>query len=225
MTQPLPWSHSALESFDTCARQYEEVKVLRNFKDRKNAAALWGDTFHKAAETYIRSHGAIQPVEMQPYVAYLERFINRAGTTLPECRYALDKQLRPCDFFSPNVWVRGVLDVLTRNGSTAWVDDHKTGANRKNDRQQLQIFALLVFYHHPEIDCCHTAFHWLQCSAKDPETFYRSQIAELWEALTPKLQRYAAAFHAGIFPPHPSGLCKRHCVVNTCEYWGVGTQR
>lgn len=229
--KPVAWSHSALAAFETCPRQYEEVKVLRHFQDTKNPASMWGDKFHDAAEAFIKGvtgAGPLHPLpaEMLPYSGYLAQFIGRPGITLAEQEYALDLKLRPCQFFDDGVWCRGIIDVLTLNGTVAHVDDHKTGKNRKKDMQQLIIFALLTFYHHPEVQTCHTAFHWVQFgydeSAKDRETFYRHQIPQLWETLVPKLQRFKAAFDAGIFPPKSSGLCKKFCVVDTCEYWGGG---
>jgi PD-(D/E)XK nuclease superfamily len=227
MPIPLPWSHSALEAFQTCPRQYEEVKVLRHFKDEKGPASLWGDMVHRAGEQFI-ADGVPLPPNVVQYLAYFQTYTQRPGVTEAERKYALDRQLQPCDFFAPTVWVRGVLDVLTRDGTVAWIDDHKTG-KRKSDRQQLVISALLVFYHHPEIETCHTAFHWLQqgfdAAAQDRETFTRAQMPALWTGLLPKLQRYKAAFDAGVFPPKPCGLCKAHCVVNTCEYWGSGSRR
>jgi hypothetical protein len=232
--KPLAWSHSALSAFDTCPRQYEEVKVLRNYQEKANDAGLWGDRFHKAAEAFIRGvtgAGPLAPLsgEMLQYSGYLAQFIGRPGKTLAEQEYALDMKLQPCAFFDKDVWCRAIIDVLTINGTVAQIDDHKTGKNRKKDMQQLIIFALQTFYHHPEVQTCHTAFHWVQYgydeSAKDRETFYRHQIPELWQTLVPKLQRYKAAFDAGIFPPKSSGLCKKHCVVETCEYWGNGSRR
>lgn len=225
MATPLPWSHTALNGFETCARQFEEVKVLRHYQDVKNDAALWGDNFHKACEQYIGAEVAgttiALPEILTGYHSYVRQFIDRPGNTFVERKYALDRGVQPCDFFAPSVWCRGIIDVLTLEGSVAWVDDHKTG-KRKKEMQQLIIFALLVFYHHPEIDLVHTAFHWIKTDEKDSETFHRSQIAELWATLTPKLERYKAAFHSGIFPPRPSGLCKKHCPVETCEYHGGG---
>jgi hypothetical protein len=229
MATPLPWSHTALNGFETCARQFEEVKVLRNYQDTQNEAALWGDAFHKAAEKWIGAEVAGAPIPLpdivQNYHGYLRQFVDRPGDTYVERQYALDRQLAPCDFLDPpgtkRVWCRGIIDVLTLLGKEAWVDDHKTG-KRKVDNQQLVIFALLVFYHHPEIETVHTAFHWVKTNEKDSKSFHRSQIAELWATLTPKLERYKAAFHSGIFPPRPSGLCKRHCPVDTCEYHGGG---
>lgn len=219
--RPLPWSHSSLNGFETCARQYEELKVLRNFQDQKNPASLWGDEFHKAAEKYLKGEAQL-PSNMLQYKEYLDKFLARDGVILVEQEYALNSRLQPCGFHSEEVWGRGIIDVLTINKPIAWVDDHKTGANRKKDMQQLIIFALLTFYHHPEVRTCHTAYHWLQHGAMDTETFYRHQIPELWATLVPKLQRYKRAFDAGIFQPTPSGLCKKHCAVETCEYWGSG---
>src|SRR5258705_63976 len=130
----------------------------------------------------------------------------------------------------PLPWTHSKLEAFgncagqSEEGTVSDVDDPKTGKNRKKDMQQLIIFALMVFYHHPEITTCRTAFHWIQHgfteAANDRETFYRHQIPDLWTTLIPKLQRYKAAFDAGIFPPKSSGLCKKHCVVQTCEYWG-----
>ncbi len=222
MAKILPWSHSSLEGFNTCPRQYEEIKVLHNFQDQKNEASLWGDEFHTAAEKYLK--GGPLPANMSQYKNYLDAFVIRAkpGVLLAEQKYGLDVGLHPCDFMGDDVWARGIIDVLTLIGPTAYVDDHKTGKNRKKDMQQLIIFALLTFYHHPEITTAHTCFHWLQLGAKDPETFYRHQIPEMWATLIPKLQGYKQAFDRGIFPAKPSGLCKRHCAVETCEYWGSG---
>lgn len=250
MATPNPWSHSAISQFETCGRQYEEIKVLRNFQDQKNPASLWGDEFHKAAERWIKgmvglpadldvdsklAHLALTdalPANMVQYKDYLTQFIVRPGVTLAEQEYAINKLLQPTEFFAPDVWGRGIIDVLTLDGDVAWVDDHKTGKNRKKDMQQLIIFALLTFIHHPQINTVHTAFHWLQLGAKDTETFYRHEIDSLWcgypatkdraawEGLVPKLERYAKAFHVGVFQPRKSGLCGRWCAVKTCEYWG-----
>lgn len=229
--KPLPWSHSTLAGFDTCPRQYEELKVLRNFQDQKNPASLWGDEFHTAAEKFLKLGVdswplavSSLPANMSQYEPYLKKFLTRPGTLLAEQEYGLDVGLQPCAFNGPTVWMRGIIDVLTLDGTVAYVDDHKTGKNRKKDMQQLIIFSLLTFYHHPQINTAHCAFHWLQLDAIDVETFYRHQIPELWATLVPKLQRYKRAFDVGIFPPKPSGLCRKHCAVETCEYIG-GSRR
>lgn len=223
MARPLPWSHSSLSGFDTCPRQYEEIKVLRNYQDKKNEASLWGDEFHTEAEKYIGAGGGALPANMEKHRQYLDQFIGLPGTTLVEQELGLNERLQPCAFLGDDVWMRGIIDFLNIQDTTARVADHKTG-KRKKDPQQLIIFALLVFYHHPQVMACHTAFHWVQfgMDAVDREVYYRHQIPELWHTLMPKLKDYRDAFHRGVFPPKPSGLCKRHCAVDSCEYFGRG---
>lgn len=218
---PLPWSHSSLVTHSTCPRQFEEIKVLRNFQDQKNEASLWGDEVHRAFETHLNAPDAPLPANMQMYNDYIAQFYPQSGETLlVEQQYGLNRKLMPTDFYAKDVWARGIIDVLRLKGNVAKVDDHKTGKNRKKDMQQLIIFALMTFYHHAEIAVVHCTFHWTQLNAKDTETFYRHQIPELWHQLMPKLEAYAKSFHTGIFPPKSSGLCKRHCAVKTCEYFG-----
>lgn len=224
MTKPLPWSHSNLQAFTTCPRQFEEVKVLRHFQDKKNEAALWGDEFHKAAEKYIKAGktDGLLSATFESYRDYLNFYITRPGVTYCEQMLGISRQLQPCGFYDKdNIWCRGIIDVLTLDGSVAYVDDHKTG-KRKKDMQQLIIFALLAFYHHSHIQTAVTSYRWVAEGSTDTETFVRSQIPDLWNEILPKLDRYKRAFHSGIFPANPSGLCAKYCPVNTCEYFGRG---
>lgn len=229
--KPLPWSHSTLSGFMTCARQYEEIKVLRNFQDKKNDASLWGDEAHKAFEKYLQLRGgelgrASLPTSMHQYLPYLDGYLTLPGQLLPEQEYGLNVRLQPTGFLADDVWCRGIIDVLVLNEDTALVADHKTGRNRKKDMQQLIVFALLTFYHHPQVQVCNTRFCWLQHDPSgkcvDAEIFTRDQIPYLWNTLVPKLRLYKHAFDVGVFPPKPSGLCKKHCAVETCEYHGGG---
>jgi len=200
--------------------------VLRNFQDLKNPNSLWGDAFHKAAELFIRNtiDGVLasMPGDMTKYIPYLMEFVDRPGITQVERKYGLNIKLQSVDFFDKDIWLRAVLDVETLHGTTAWVDDHKTGLKRKKDMQQLIIFALQTFYHHPQINTVHVSYRWVKLGAMDVETFYRHQIPEMWETLVPRLKNYQHAFHVGVFNPNPSGLCIAHCPVTTCEFWGVG---
>jgi ATP-dependent exoDNAse (exonuclease V) beta subunit len=51
------------------------------------------------------------------------------GDKLCEYKMGLTKNLEPCDFFSQDVWWRGIADliVLNEEKETAFVVDYKTG--------------------------------------------------------------------------------------------------
>ncbi len=53
MTTPLPWSHSSLQGFDTCPRQYEEIKEEAEKSGRYGKRAE-----EVAARTVLKQHKA-----------------------------------------------------------------------------------------------------------------------------------------------------------------------
>jgi hypothetical protein len=127
MTLPGPWSYSSLKKFKTCPKQFAEVKVFRNFKEPEfTEATLYGKEFHTAAEKYIRD--GIPLPEAFAYVrSHLDTLRNIEGEKFCEVEMGLTKDLTPCGFRDPNVWARGVADLLivNRKKGIARVVDYK----------------------------------------------------------------------------------------------------
>lgn len=244
--KPIAWSHSAMSDFLNCPKQFYHKRIAKDVVDTQGEAALWGDRVHMWFEAQIAYHtgateqavealarltgtspelaevsAALQGLETEfgRYQGFLTSiFKNCPGQILAERQYAIDKALRPCDWFGPQVWCRGIIDVLHLNGDFAEALDWKTG-KRKPNSKQLKLFALMVFIHHPEVQTCKTEFVWLATMEKDEEVFHRSQEAELWQEFLPDLARYNAAFKQEMWLPRKSGLCRGWCPVTTCEFW------
>jgi hypothetical protein len=234
--KPLPWSHSALSDFLNCAKQYFHKRIAKDVVDEQGEAALWGDQVHKFFEASILQFNGMKPQAdeiwatlklqgMDPdesfktYLPYLEAVLAiPCDAIYPERQYALDKALKPCDWFAKEVWCRGIIDVLIVKGDRAYALDWKTG-KRKPDSKQLMLFALLVFIHHPEIQSVKTEFVWLKTGERDGATYTREQEAEMWQAYLPDLARYNAAFKQDMWIPRKSGLCRGWCPVTSCEFW------
>ena len=53
------------------------------------------------------------------------------------------------------------------------------------------------------------------------ESYNRGQISVLWEQWRGRHDRMKVALNTGVWNPHPSGLCYRHCVVSECIYNGA----
>lgn len=220
---PLPWSHSSLEKFVSCPKQFYHIKVVKDVKDSKGEAAIWGDRVHKAFETYLRSGGETPLAEeFKQYQDYLDRLLLGAGKLYVEQQFALDSKLRPCDWDS--AWVRGIADVLHVHGHTARALDHKTGKT-KPDSRQLVLMALLVFYHFPEVLRCKTGFMWLKTGENTIRTYKREEIPDMWGKFLADLQQYKQAFNTDTWQARQSGLCNGWCPVEKCEHWKQGKRK
>jgi hypothetical protein len=217
MNKPLPWSHSSLTTYTSCPKKFYHIKVVKDTPDSTNEAAIWGNNLHLALEERLKDKKPL-PEEMMMYEPYAAAIEKRAGKMYIEQQLAITKNCEPCDWMSPDVWCRGIVDVLHIDGNVAWVLDHKTG-KRKPDSKQLALFALLVFYHYPEVTECNTAFMWLKTMERDTEKFTVDQIPELWDKFLPDLKQYNMSFKKDMWTARTSGLCRGWCPVKTCQFY------
>jgi hypothetical protein len=217
--KPLPLSHSNLDKFKTCPKQFHEVKVLKRFKDTKGEAAVWGDYVHVEFERYLKAKGEAElPENLLQYKSYLDGILSKPGEIIVEAQLAVNTSFAECDFFAPNVFMRGYADVLRILGNKAWILDHKTG-KRKADSRQMKMMALLVFALHPYIEHIRVGFAWLQDGVNDAEEFKRSDWNKLLNEFLPDIVQYRDAFCNDVWQPRQSGLCHGWCPVNDCEFW------
>lgn len=224
---PKPWSHSALQAYMNCPKAYYETRVAKSVVELPNAGGTWGNYVHEEFEKYLNSYKArthydsdlyALPTDLVQYLPYLDAITALPGTMHVECKYAINAQQQPCDYFAPDVWCRVIIDVLHVDGQRAHIIDHKTG-KRKLDTRQLMLSALVVFAHHPQVKVTKTGFCWLKDQKADYETYVRAEIGGLWEEFIPDLTRYMRSAQTMTFGPRPSGLCNGWCPVTKCEFW------
>lgn len=218
MTKPVAWSYTALTSFENCPRQFYHIKVKKDVPDPPGEAALWGQRVHKAFEERLRD-GVCFPDTLAGFEKYARLFGGIPGTLLVEQQIALTKDFKPTAWFGKDVWVRAVLDVAVVNGRKAMVADWKTG-KRKPDSAQMKLFAGVAFELYPEVEIVDTTFVWLPDKKLDRETFKREDKSSIWQEFAPRVLRLENAHKTGDWPPRPSGLCRKHCAVLSCEHNG-----
>lgn len=215
--RPLPVSHSSLDKFETCPRQYHEVKVIKRYKDTQGVEALWGDYVHVSMEHYLKGDRDL-PHDLTGYKPYLDAILAQEGTLHVELSLAINKRLEVCGFDDPDVFIRGYADFVRIRGNKAWAGDHKTGKQKFNSKQ-MKLMALLIFYHFPEVDWIRVGFFWLKVDKRDTDTFIRGQLDDLWGEFMPSLTQYRQAFKEDVWQPRQSGLCYGFCPVTQCEFW------
>jgi len=215
-----PWSYSTLDKFETCARQFHEVKVVKSVVEPETEWQLWGKEVHTSFEDCINSNGVVPlPDKMKHWRPLIDKVLAMKGTTiLTEVAVALDGNFRSVEWDSPTCWTRGVIDVLVLGKTSALVIDWKSG--KRKPTEQLDLYAAYIFALYPHIKIVHTAAVWLQDKKIDKKTIKRSETYAIWQGFIERAARLRAAYQHDAWPPRPSGLCKRHCVVTACAYNG-----
>jgi hypothetical protein len=153
-----------------------------------------------------------------------ERFVaplrGLTGTMLCEQKMGIRADFSPCDFFDPEVWFRGVPDVLVVNGETARVGDWKTGkSSRYADTAQLELMAGMVFAHYPDVQRVKGALIFLVANDVVKADYTRDQFAEIMSKWAGKASQIEAAVESGVWNPRKGPLCK-FCPVSAdvCEF-------
>ena len=215
--KPQAWSHTALDTFENCPKQFYETKVAKRWPTETTQAMTWGRDVHKAFENRLL-YSTPLPADLSMHEGFLASFQAQPGELAGEERIALNTRLQPCGYFDKDVWYRGQVDARKRGATTSHILDHKTG-KVKNDFTQLKGFAMHEFLTQPQIQEVRVEFYWTQIRGASGETYTRAQLPDLLRHFAPKLHRFADAFRTNTFPPKQSGLCNGWCPVTTCEFW------
>ena len=83
---------------------------------------------------------------------------------------------------------------------------------------QLQLFALQVFKHYPNIKKVKSTFVWLKEGKTDTEVYTSSNTNLMWADLLSRIEKINQSYIKGNFPARPSGLCPWCPAKNICQY-------
>jgi hypothetical protein len=217
------YTYSKLKNSELCPRKYYEVDVAKHFKDSGEQLA-YGIKVHDALKDAIKK-GKPLPTDFIDYKPWVDWAREMPGEHLVENKWALSRQFAPTEYFGPRVWLRLHGDFIALNDRVAFLVDWKTG-KKVNDPVQLQLAALCLFAHHPEVEVVQSMFVWLKDCVGDMRSDYkrlsavkitRLEIPVLWEKLLPRIAVLEARHKNMDFPPSPSPTC-RWCPVQSCEF-------
>lgn len=212
------WSHSSLKDYEGCARRYHEVKVLKKYPFQETEATIYGNKVHEALELYIRDGKEIPPQYAQ-FKDVADAMLGKPGRKLAEYEMALTTDLKPTEWKSPDVWVRGIADILIVDDDnlTAWVGDWKTGNNKYPDRDQLVLMSLMVFEHFPHIRKVNSALLFIVKNDMVKMSMTRDQKDDYWWKYRERTARLEASFANDVWNPTRTPLCG-WCQVTGCEF-------
>jgi CRISPR/Cas system-associated exonuclease Cas4 (RecB family) len=226
MTEPAkvaPWSYSRLKAFETCPKQFYHTHILKEFPYKETEAMRYGTEFHTAAEEFIRD-GKPVPERFAFAKPALQVLNDMEGDKYCELKLGLTADLEPCGFFAEDVWFRGVVDLIIVNDKTesATVIDYKTGkSSRYADKGQLELMALAVFKHFPQVKRVRAGLLFVIAEDFVKGKYGRDDESFMWQVWLSKFSKMEKAAETDVWNPRPSGLCRAHCPVTQCPHNGA----
>lgn len=226
-----PWTHSKLDTFQTCPRKFEAEYVTKTVPYTESAMQAYGNRIHKSFEEYFKGVGL--PEDLRIHQPMLDT-LSEGELIGVEIKGALTTKLRAIDvdkYYKPlkpmlpgeHVWWRGVVDHFSNLGlfdgrKRCRVADYKS-SKQHNKTDQLKEYALWAFAR--GFDECEVFYYWTQTKETKPRIIIpKEQAPKILEKLAPELAMYAEAHRLNIFNPKKNGLCRKWCGVKDCEFWG-----
>lgn len=213
MTQ-IKWSYSGLKEYINCPRQYHETRILKKYQKEPTKQMMYGTEVHKALEDYV-NEGKPLPYNYQRFKKQVDSLIAIDGEKLTEFQMALDVNKNPCAW--DEHWVRGIADLVIKDGDTAYIVDYKTGSNKYPDIKQLQLMALMIFAHFSEIQTAKTGLLFVMHEHFVPKEFKREDADRLWRDFQPDLERLKLSLENDKWQENPTPLCG-WCPVKVCQF-------
>lgn len=212
-------SFSSINTYYTCAKQYQLTYVSKVIPYQETDATRWGTAVHLALEEYCRDSKPFSDATRM-FKPYGDKIISLPGDKYYEREMALDSGFNPVPFDSPDAMLRGIVDVLVICGDKALVNDWKTG-KVKPDSDQLKLFAGFVMEHYPEVQSVKTIYTWLAHKKTTVETYTRADLPAIWNHFMPKLGKIRQSYEQDRWIPKTSGLCNGWCGATRqhCEFW------
>ena len=211
MTKLMAWSHSRINTFKKCPKQFHEMNVLKSVPFEQSAAMLEGERVHKMLEKRI--------AEKTPFphgYEYLEKIAaiieSMPGTKLTESKLTLSADLTPTGYFAPDAYVRAIIDIAVIADDQAWLGDYKTGKVTM-DQEQLKLFAAVAFHHYPDVQRIRATYIYINAKVVDGEDYTREDLPRLWEELLVEPARLQECVVSSNWPARPGRHC-RWCTVN-----------
>ncbi len=222
----IPWSFSSWSAYQTCPRQFYELRVAKNFREPKSKQIIWGEEVHTALEKNIKEGKPI-PTSMEHFNPVVEKILAAPGENHAELELACDMNLRPVGFWDEDAWVRGKGDLVKINGHKGIAFDWKTG-KKKSNSLQLDLMSILTFAAFPQLEELSTCFVWFQDPMRPTTTkYHRDSAPALLDQFMPGVDDMIWSENNDTWPAKPSGLCRPNprtgyagCAVTTCPHNG-----
>lgn len=214
----LTWSYSSLALYQQCPKKYYHLKVAKDIKEEPGEAMTFGNEIHKIAHEYVEQDKPI-PQKYSNIEPALKSLKDMEGKKLCENKLGLTIDFKPCGFFDKNVWWRGIADIIIVQGDTILTVDYKTGTKSKYaDLKQLEILALALFKHYPEVKRVKAGLLFLFADDFVKTVYSADSQAELWTGWISDVGQLETSVINNVWNAKPNFTCRGWCPVHSCDH-------
>jgi hypothetical protein len=199
---PVVWFYTLLNTYDNIC-QYQAFRrfINKDIKFVETPAVKFGNEVHSSME--YRIGGKPLPVHMNHWEPLVAPLVERKATA--EQKLGVTMEGRATGFFDKNVWGRGKLDVTLLNGTTAYLQDWKTG-NVREEPFELEVQAVLLHAKHPQLQKIVGRFAWLK-ENRLGEMHDLSDTKTHWNKIGTIVQSIERSKATATWEKRQSGLC------------------
>lgn len=200
-----PVSWSKIESYQTCPRQYYELRVARNWQKPEFEQQLWGVDVHQALEDNLMQSVPLSErfKQFQPMMDKLARI---PGDHFGEQKLAVDIDLKPVDYDSEYAYARAIVDRIVIDVTVGYDFDYKTG-KRKETSRQLDMSGAMMFSQWPDLQKVHSVFLWTQGGPATKALITPDKVVPIWDGFKRDIEEMEWSYIHDAWPAKPSGLC------------------
>ena len=203
------WSYSRWSTYDECPQRARFVYIDK-LPEPGSQAMERGSQIHKTLERYVQDSNAMCEIPHEfGRLRGMARVYKVRGAK-PEVQVAFNRAWQRVDWFSPDVYVRGIFDLVVVDNGQAVVIDYKTGKYRDSHEEQGELFALLAFLAYPATSSVRVEFWYVD--AKPDERCRTERVykrVDWLDRLKEKWQRRGDEMTtAEDFPARPGQACR-----------------
>jgi hypothetical protein len=192
--------------------------VAKDIKEEPGEAMTFGNEIHKIAHEYVEQDKPI-PQKYSNIEPALKSLKDMEGKKLCENKLGLTIDFKPCGFFDKNVWWRGIADIIIVQGDTILTVDYKTGTKSKYaDLKQLEILALALFKHYPEVKRVKAGLLFLFADDFVKTVYSADSQAELWTGWISDVGQLETSVINNVWNAKPNFTCRGWCPVHSCDH-------
>lgn len=211
----LVYSYTNLNCYENvCPHQFFHRYILKSTPFVETKEMQYGTKVHTAMEHRVALKKPLPPefLQWEPFAKPFDAMPARC-----EMKLAITAKGQECSFWQNDlVWLRGKLDVVVVNGSTAYLNDWKTGNPNYEDRFELDIGALMLHAANSHLTTIKGTYTWLR-ENRLGEVYNLSETRHAWTKVTGIVKRIERDRQTGQFEKRKSGLCG-YCSVESCEH-------